>query len=80
MATGDDKSLTSGLLDLLVELRKYALGAVVGGLCTFLFQYKWWYEQEKLANAKDQYVRSYQTIIDFSELFHKRFYVTNLIW
>lgn len=79
MASGDDED-SSTFLSFLRDVQKYVLAAVVGGLCSFIFQYKWWYEQEKLATAKDQYNKSYQTIIDFSELYHKRFYAVNSSW
>jgi hypothetical protein len=78
MASGESASST--FLNLLRELQKYVLGAVVGGLCTFLFQYKWWIEQENLATAKDRYAKAYQAIIDFSELYHQRANAVNRMW
>lgn len=70
----------SSVWDFLRELQKYVLGAVVGGAFGLMFQYKWWYEQERINSAKDKFQKSYQTIIDFSELLHRRFYATNVMW
>lgn len=70
----------STVWDFLRELQKYVLGAVVGGAFGLMFQYKWWYEQERINSAKDKFQKSYQTIIDFSELLHRRFYATNVMW
>ncbi|WP_280986601.1 hypothetical protein [Hansschlegelia zhihuaiae] len=40
MASGDGED-SSTFLSFLRDVQKYVLAAVVGGLCSFIFQYKW---------------------------------------